>query len=169
MDDARLKQLAEQFSEQFGTSSDLRTHLGDHQRRSQRAQALLTTERIPTLTEAELRELFFDSDAFGFWTNKEWEFNDRLQSLGLDGLRRVLLELVRRAERGLTADDLKHVWAMRGLGKLLATELLAYRFPTHYWTYSPNVTLPVFEMLGVCPSNGENQETFEQKAFDARR
>jgi putative hydrolase of the HAD superfamily len=23
--------------------------------------------------------------------------------------------------------------------------------------------------LGVCPSNGENQETFEQKAFDARR
>jgi YD repeat-containing protein len=26
-----------------------------------------------------------------------------------------------------------------------------------------------YDPLGVCPSNGENQETFEQKAFDARR
>jgi tRNA A37 threonylcarbamoyladenosine biosynthesis protein TsaE len=36
---------------------------------------------------------------------------------------------------------------------------------THYFA----TDVEVHNFLGVCPSNGENQETFEQKAFDARR
>jgi energy-coupling factor transporter ATP-binding protein EcfA2 len=148
MDNERLNQLAARFYQEMQASDELKSHLADHQRRSQRAQVMLTPERIPTLTEADLRELFFDSDAFGFWSNKEREFNNRLQSVGLDGLRQALVELITRAERGLTPDDLKQVWDMRGLGTLLATELLAYRFPSRYWTYSPNVTLPAFKQLG---------------------
>ena len=148
MDTERLTLWAGHFCQELSTSSELQSHLAEHQRRSQRAQAMLTVERIPTLTEADLREMFFDSDAFGFWSNKEWEFNDRVQSVGLDGLRRALLELVTRAERGLTPADLQQVWDMRGLGTLLATELLAYRFPSRYWTFSANVTLPALQALG---------------------
>lgn len=142
-----LTTLAAQFAQALATP-DLQTHLADHARRAARAQTLLTPERLPTLTEADLRELFFDSDAFNFWSNKEWELNNRLQTVGLAGIQRVLQELVGRGERGLTATDLRTLIDMRGLGTLLATELLAYRFPTRYWTYSANVTLPAFAALG---------------------
>ncbi|MGB8648556.1 MAG: EVE domain-containing protein [Anaerolineae bacterium] len=148
MDDQRLKEFSERFCQEIQISDALKSHVSEHQRRSERAQRVLIVEGIPTLSESALRELFFDSDAFSFWKDKDWEFNDRLQSVGLDGLRQALLELVARAERGLTTDDLKLVWAMRGLGTLLSTELLAYRFPTRYWTYSKKVTLPAFNKLG---------------------
>ncbi|MBN2005719.1 MAG: EVE domain-containing protein [Anaerolineae bacterium] len=95
-----------------------------------------------------MRELFFDSDAFGFWGNKEWEFNNRLQKTGLEGMRNVLIELATRAEQGLAPKDLRAIWEMRGLGTLLSTEFLAYRYPDRYWTYSANVTLSALQKLG---------------------
>jgi len=110
---------------------------------------MLTEERIPTLTVEELRELFFDSDAFGFWGNKEWEFNNRLQKFGLDGLCNALLELITQGQRGLTAVEMQRIWKMGGLGTLLSSELLTYRFSDRYWTYSPNVTLPALIELGT--------------------
>ena len=149
MDGERLAQLATEFAKELQTSDELRSHVAEHQRRIERAQRLLTLKRIPTLGEEELKELFFDTDAFGFWTNKEWEFKRRVAKVGVDGLRNALLELIERAERGLSPEDLKAVWAMKGLGMLLSTNLLCYRFPDRYWTYSPNVTLPAFRVLGL--------------------
>lgn len=148
MNESRLVQLVSQFHKELDASEELQSHVADHQQRSERAQRLLTGERIPQLTADELRELFFDSDAFNFWKDKEWEFNDRVQTIGLEGLRRALLELITRAECGLTATDLKEIWQMRGLGVLLSTEFLAYRFPMRYWTYSEKVSLPAFARLG---------------------
>lgn len=140
--------MAEKFAQEITDSLELQTNRADHQRRSQRAKILLTTSQIPYLTEDKLKELFFDSDAFRFWKNKDWEFNNRLQKVGLDGLKQSLIELVSRAERGLTTEDLKYIWDMKGLGVLLATELLSYRFPLEYWAYNKNVTLLALQELG---------------------
>lgn len=148
MDKVKLKEMVEKFVQEIPDSPELQTSWTDHQRRSQQAQKLLTVSQIPNLTEEQLREIFFDTDAFRFWTNKDWEFNSRLQKVGLDGLKQLLLELISRAERGLTTDDLKHIWNMKGLGVLLATELLSYRFPLKYWAYNKNVTLLALQELG---------------------
>jgi 5-methylcytosine-specific restriction protein B len=148
MDVNRLDQLAAKFSDNLKNSEDLQNHFDEHNRRRQRAQELLDLDRIPTLTEDDLRSLFFDSDAFSFWSNKEWEFNNRLQNVGLEGLRDVLGELMSRAGNGLTPDDLAEIWERGGLGRLLSTELLAYRFPNRYWTFNASVTLAAFQILG---------------------
>jgi hypothetical protein len=172
MDEQRLKQLAERFTQELQTSENLQAHLADHRRRQQRAQAMLTEERIPALTADDLRQLFFDSDAFGFWSNKEWEFNNRLQKSGLDGLCSALLELVMQGELGMTAHDLQRIWSMRGLGKLLSTELLSYRFPDRYWTYYANVILPAFLQLGddvkASQPHGQQSDSFLYMALESR-
>jgi hypothetical protein len=148
MDIPLLQQYVAQFVQELQGSTKEQEHVKDHQRRSQRAQALLAQERIPALTEDDLRQLFFDADAFGFWGNKEWEFNHRLTTFGLDGLRRALGELIACGEGSLTPEDLKRIWGMRGLGTLLSTELLSYRFPDRYWTYNAPVTLAGLQALG---------------------
>ena len=148
MNTEKLRDLANTFYQEFKSSSEYQNHQKEHQLRCQRAQRLLNPDDIPNLTEEDLRELFFDTDAFSFWKKKEWEFNNRLQKSGLDGLRQVILELITRAQRGLTPEDLIHVWDMRGLGTLLSTELIAYRFPERYWTYNASVTLAALQILG---------------------
>lgn len=150
MDENKLKQLAKAFVRELQTSKDLQDHMAEHRRRSQRAREMLRLEHIPSLTEDDLFVLFSDSDSFSPWflRDKERGFKARLQKFGIERLRDALRELVARGERGLTSDDLGLIWKMRGLGTLLSTELLAYRFPTRYWTYSPNVTLPAFQKLG---------------------
>jgi hypothetical protein len=148
VNEARLRKLAVRFAAALRSSDALRTHLAAQRRRVARAQALLTLVRIPALGEHELRELFFDTEAFGFWINKEWEFTHRLQAVGEAGLREALAELVSRGQLGATHEDLRAIWSMRGLGTLLASELLAYRFPERYWIYSPNATLPALALLG---------------------
>lgn len=148
MNERKLREMTTRFAAELETSPALRARAEDAARRARRARELLVPARVPTLGEDEIREIFFDSAAFGFWVNKEWEFNQRLRAVGLDGLRRALLELATRAELGMTYDDLRAVWQMRGLGRLLATELLAYRFPERYWTYSPSVTLQALAALG---------------------
>lgn len=148
MNTLQLQKLAEEFAEKLKTDPVYQEHVGDHRRRSQRVQTLLTPERASGLTEDELRDLFFDTDAFSFWSNKEWEFNNRLQKVGLDGLRQVLLELVQRSERGLTSDDVAFLFNQKGLGMLLTTELLAYRRPEQHWTYNETVTLQALRNLG---------------------
>ncbi len=148
MDQQRLQELVTLFYQEMQNSTLLQDHIEDHRRRSERVHRLLTTQYIPQLTEDELRELFFDSDAFGFWGNKEWEFNDRLQKTGLEEMHNILLELITRAEQGLKPEDLRAIWEMKGLGTLLSTEFLAYRYPDRYWTYSANVTLSALQKLG---------------------
>jgi len=148
MDESKLKQLADTFAQELRRSKKLQDHVAEHQRRSQRAQSMLMPDRIPKLTEPELRELLSDTDSLGFFRDKDRHLTKRLADVGVGGLREALQELVTRGERDLTVDDLKFIWGKRNLGVLLASELLAYRFPTRYWTYSPNVTLPAFQELG---------------------
>jgi len=171
MKNGLLQELASKFFTEMQASRVLQDHVREHERRSQRAQRFLMPEIISELQEDKLRELFFDSDAFSFWSNKEWEFNSRLQKLGLDALRQVILELITRAERGLTPDDLNKVWDMRGLGTLLSTELIAYRYPDRYWTFNTSVTLEALNILGEdiragggrCPySSIENPQVYNQ-------
>jgi hypothetical protein len=143
-----LHRFAKDFVQDFQLSAEIKAHAADHSRRKQRAHELLTTQRIPTLSEDDLRQLFFDTDAFGFWTKKEWEFNKRLHSSGLEGLRESLSDLIASGEKGLKPEDLQRIWDKRGLGILLTTELLTHRFPDSYWTFNANVTLAVLQGLG---------------------
>jgi hypothetical protein len=140
MNEKKLTEMAQRFVREYCASEEGKQHAVDHERRTKRATTLLVPEKIMALTEAELRELFFDSDAFGFWKDKEKEFAKRLRKHELDGLRKVIADLIIHGERGLTTADLKRIWDKGGLGKLLSTELLTHRFPTRYWIYSPNVT-----------------------------
>ncbi len=149
MDHERLQQAAQIFVTMWHESEEVKNHIADHQRRMQRAQSLLQPERIPHLTEKELRELFLDTDAFSFWRNAEGEFQRRLAKTNLDDFREVLRTLIQRAEVGLTPEDLATVLGVHGLGILLTTELLCYRFPGRYWTFSPNVTNKALQLLGV--------------------
>jgi hypothetical protein len=148
MKQQELKRSVAEFVNGYYRTNEGKQHTADHERRAKRAAELLTAERIPKLTEQELREMFFDSDAFHFYRDQEQEFKKRLKKFGIDGLRGSLATLVERGEKGLRAQDLEEVWEKRGLGILLSTELLAHRFPTKYWMYSPNVTLPALEALG---------------------
>lgn len=149
MNEELLGRLAHDFSREARSSEEVRDHVAEHRRRSARAQRMLTEERIPTLSKEELRELFLDTDAFSVWPNKEWRFEDRVRKVGLDRLREALLDLVQRAERGLTAENLKQIWSEeRVLTTLVASEFLAYRFPRRYWTYTETVTLPALRTLG---------------------
>jgi hypothetical protein len=148
MDEAKLKGLAGGFVQELARSSDLQEHAADHRRRCQRAAEVLTPERIPALTEAEVKALLLDSDAFGFWRDSDREFAKRLGKHGLDGMRQALLELATRGAGQLTPNDLNQIWGKGGLGTLLATEVLSWRFPDRYWPYSANSTLPSFKALG---------------------
>ncbi|MDF2439295.1 MAG: 5-methylcytosine-specific restriction enzyme [Abditibacteriota bacterium] len=131
--DARqLKLYAQRFAHEWDRSAALKERREVHERRRRRARAMLTRSRIPTLNESELRELFSDSEAFRFWSSQEYEFGKRLEKYGLTTLRELLLELVARGERGPHAAHLQTIWARRGLGPQLATELLAYRFPARF-------------------------------------
>jgi hypothetical protein len=164
MDFKRLNRLAAQFAREGETSAELKAHAAQHQRRRLRAQKMLTLKRIPNLREAALRELFFDSDAFNYWTNKDWEFQRRVASVGLSGLRTALCELVEQGEQGLGAEELGRLWARRGLGKVLCAELLAYRFPARYWTWS-KVVVPALKYFGAAlQQNTKRKQTPQQEA-----
>lgn len=149
LDSERLNQLAQAFSVEFQTSTELQSHVLDHQRRSQRAKELLNLEHIPVLSEDELRSLFLDTDAYDFWRNKDRYFNKRLEKTGLQGYRTALLKLVSHAEKGLTPEDLAEALSVHGLGPLLVSELLAYRFPDTYYTFSESWMLDTFRALGA--------------------
>ncbi len=144
----QLQKLIDAFAQQLQDDPELQSHQADHERRSKRAQKLLDPERIPTLNEDDLKELFFDTDAFGFWSNKEWEFNNRLHRVGLDGMQQVLLDLANCTDKDLQPEDLNSLLSQRALGLLLTTELMAYLHPNQYWTYNTSVTLETLKALG---------------------
>jgi energy-coupling factor transporter ATP-binding protein EcfA2 len=140
---ARLASLAAAFA---ADKDALRRSVRD--RRCERAQRLLTPTQVATLTEAQLRELFYDTDAFERWGNPAWAFDRRLREVGIDALKVSLGELATRARIGITRDDLDALWKRRGLGLLLSTELLAYAFPSRYWVLDSPRTLWALKSLG---------------------
>lgn len=149
MDFERLQQAVQTFAAMWHESEEVKNHIAEHRRRMQRAQTLLRPERLSQLTEEELRALFLDTDAFSFWQNPEGEFQRRLAKTSLADFREALRTLTQRAEAGLNPEDLATVLRVHGLGMLLITELLCYRFPNRYWTFSPNVTNKALHLLGV--------------------
>src|SRR5579872_925067 len=96
-----LSDLAVRFVMELADSDRLKEQQEAQERRKDRAGALLQASAIPTLSDLELRELFFDSNAFGFWRNKDAEFERRERKVGLDGLRSTLQFLIERAVDGL--------------------------------------------------------------------
>jgi len=126
-------------------------HQQDHERRVERAQRLLSFEHIPHLTEAELRELFADTDALGFFkakTKRDKVLDERLSGEGTEHIRLALLSLFQMAEAELTPEAFSEAQQTPGLGTVLISELLSYRFPSRYYTYSNKVTLRALKMLG---------------------
>jgi energy-coupling factor transporter ATP-binding protein EcfA2 len=162
MDLSKLQRFAHTFVRELSSSPELKAHAQEHETRRHRAQTLLTTRRISKLSEDDIRALFFDSDAFNYWTNKDWEFNQRLQRVGLNGLRASLRELVNCGQRGLTAEDLTSLWSRRGVGKVLCAELLCYRFPERYWTWG-KVVENALKYFGVA-ANFAKRRSVEQEA-----
>ncbi len=148
MDRERLRQAAQIFATMWHGSEKVKNHAADHQRRMRRAQALLRPERIPHLTEEELRELFLDTDALLVGLHP---FRRRLQhQTDLSDVREALLALTYRAEAGFTAEDMKTILqSVPGLGMVLIAELLCYRFPNRYWPFSPKITPKALSLLGV--------------------
>jgi hypothetical protein len=140
---ARLAELAAAFA-----ASDGAPRSTAKARRCERAQRVLTPTAVAALGEEQLRELFYDTDAFERWGNPAWAFDRRLREVGIDALRVALGELATRARIGLTRDDLDALWERRGLGLLLSTELLAYAFPARYWVMDQPRTLRALKSLG---------------------
>jgi energy-coupling factor transporter ATP-binding protein EcfA2 len=159
MNRERLLELAREFKRIYesnepyipGSSWTLTRHQQDHDRRVERAQRLLSLEHIPHLTEAELRELFSDTDALGFFRDqgkRDRELDNLLSGEGTERVRSVLLGLFQKTEAELTPDAFSEAQKPRGIGPLLISELLSHRFPSHYYPYSSNMTLPALKMLG---------------------
>ncbi len=159
-----LSSLAERFASVLHDSLEWQTRLETLQARSQRAQELLSPSHLSSLSEAEIRALFFDSDAFTAWKNPESNFRARLKTRGLEGLRHALGQLISCAEKDLTPADLSRVLALRGLGKGLCSELLAYRFPARYWIWNRE-TLPALQFLSF---KFETQKTDAETYFALR-
>jgi len=159
MDKGRLLNLARKFKRIYesgeaympGHSWTLAQHQKDHERKVERAQRLLSLEHIPRLTEAELRELFADTDALGFFRDKDKrdkELDKLLSGEGTERIRSVLLSLFQEAEAELTPEAFLKAQQPTGVGPLLISELLSYRFPSRYYTYSPKATLDALKILG---------------------
>ncbi len=159
MDKGRLLNLARRFKRVYesgkpympDSSWTLTQHQEQHKHRVERAQRLLSLEHIPRLTEAELCELFADTDALGFFRDKgkrDKELDKLLSGEGTERIRSVLLSLFQKAEAELTPDAFSEAQQPTGVGPLLISELLSYRFPSRYYTYSPKATLDALKILG---------------------
>ncbi len=134
MDTTLIRELIKQFLDDNG---ELKNRLlADKERRSRRAAEYLTTERIPNLTEDELRELFEDTDSWRgtrgkkqFWGWVAGESGGLLQEA-----RDWLLDLIETAERGISESEFERLCeAKKGVGRSYLSELLALRFPDRYW------------------------------------
>ena len=159
MDKGRLLNLARRFKRIYesgkpympDSSWTLTQHQEQHKHRVERAQRLLSLEHIPRLTEAELRELFADTDALGFFkvkAKREKVLDERLSGKGTERIRSALLSLFQVAETELTPAAFLKAQQTPGLGTVLISELLSYRFPSRYYTYSSRVTLRALKKLG---------------------
>lgn len=166
-DAQKLKLYASRFAREWERSPALKEQHEVYERRRRRAKSTLTRTRIPTLNEGELRELFFDSEAFRFWSSQEWEFSKRLEKHGVSGLRELLLELVTRGER-VQANHLQTIWARRGLGPQLAAELLAYRFPARFAPNSKEI-VATLQFFGLEPSGTAQSTLSAPKRATAKR
>jgi len=147
---ARFRAVWERDRREEPKGYTLLTHADEHRRQEERAQRLLTMERIPNLTAEDLRELLKGTDALSFWRDRDGRLDKILTDEGVERIRDALFSLIATAERGLTPDDFRRaINAMRGLGVLAVSEFLTHRFPDRYWIYSPNVTLTAFQELGL--------------------
>lgn len=142
MDTSSLQPLIRQFLDSQTTDSLIAQQTQEHRRRIESAQALLTPERIPGLGRDEIAAFLQDTDAWygvrgkqQFWLRLFGENDERLPNLR-DGL----LELVRRGETGLAADDFNALLnILHGIGPAFLSEMLALRFPDRYWLLNGQV------------------------------
>jgi uncharacterized protein (DUF2461 family) len=142
LDTVSLQSLINRFIESQSSDPIIKEQLEDHQRREEGADRLLQPDRIPALTREELQEFLQDTDAWygvrgrqRLWRNLFGVDDERLPNI-----RNVLLELVQRAEVGLTADDFNELKAaLPGFGPAYLSEILALRFPDKYWLWNKQI------------------------------
>lgn len=143
MDNSLLNPLIHRFLQSQDSDPIIREQMVQHARRSERAQQFLQVENVPQLTREQIQDLLQDTDAwFGLRWNKQefWDHVFGSNDEKLPALRVMLLELVRKAEVGLTAQDFNAFTQMKtGLGRGYLSELLGLRFPNRYWLLNKQV------------------------------
>ncbi len=142
----RLYQLAKIFADQLFKSGAVRDEMFRRARRHETASHLFTKERIPTLTEEELRGFFGQLEAMQYF----FDFDDLIAGAGIDGLRSALCTLITSAEDGSLGNNLKNSFpiAGQGAGPGLISQIINARFPQKYWVYSRETTPKQLRHLG---------------------
>jgi len=141
MDTSPLQSLIRRFVDTQTTDPLIAQQSQEHRRRIQAAQAVLTRERIPTLGRDEIAAFLQDTDA---WYGVRGSSSSGAACSGArraaGDLRDGLLELVRRGEAGLAADDFSALLdILHGIGPAFLSEILALRFPDRYWLWNGQV------------------------------
>jgi len=147
MSEDRLPRLAATFAEQLGTPGTGQEEAARRAHRRQTAAELLTKERIPTLSEVDLRGFFEQLDAMRYF----FKVDDLIAGSGVEGLRSALRALVSSAEDGSLGNNLKKSFpvAGQGAGPGLISQIINARFPERYWVYSLDTTPKHLRHLGL--------------------
>ncbi len=147
MSEDRLRTLAREFTAELQTSTQLQEETAWYEQKTILARELLTTERIPTLTEDELRRFFDKLAAIGY----TFTFDGLLGNGGVDGLRKALAKLIALAEADDIPDNLKQAFPIAGSGSgpALISSILCHRYPDRYWMYSGRRTVLSLEATGL--------------------
>jgi predicted RNA-binding protein with PUA-like domain len=94
---ARFRAAWERDEREKPKGYTLLIHADEHRCRSERAQQLLTMEHIPNLSLEELRDMFGDTDALGFWQDRDRRLDEILADHRVEGIRAALSDLVTAA------------------------------------------------------------------------
>jgi uncharacterized protein (DUF2461 family) len=136
METTNLIALIKEFYSLQTTDSFITEQSQSHVRRKKNVQNYLQIQKIPELSRDQITDLLKDTDAyFGvrgqqqFWKKLFGEHDENLEKLKAN-----LSDLLKRAEVGLTAQDVKEILAvLPGIGPAFLSEILALRFPGKYW------------------------------------
>lgn len=147
-----LSTLITRYLTTASDDADLAEQHSEHRRRIERAARILTVEHIPYLTREEWVELLRDTDASrgNPWAKNTFWIQYYPEGAELpEELRQGLLDLLRRAEAGLTVEDFNAAIAsLPNIGPAYLSELLALRFPDRYWMLN-RVVREFLAILGV--------------------
>jgi uncharacterized protein (DUF2461 family) len=142
MDTRILQPLIQRFLAALDSETSVQEHHQEHERRSDSAQQLLQLERIHSLAREELEAFLEDTDA---WYGTRGRVRFRRELFGEDderlpAVRETLADLIRQAETGLTAEEINtFLGALPWIGPAFLSEILALRFPDHYWLWNSPV------------------------------
>jgi len=137
-----LEQPIISFVNSFASDSEVIAHEKDHQEKIRNAAALFQLESITKASRNDIEEFLKNTDAFYGVRGKQRLFRELLgeEDEKLPEVRRLLGELIKRAELGLTITDLNEIRPqLRYVGEAFVSEILSLRFPDKYWIWNGQV------------------------------